>query len=79
MKKVIFSGLLLASVAGLSSFTLKHDTSIVKHDTVADKKTLGTADEDKIILGTADDKKDLGTADARHSNVNDKKDLGTAD
>ena len=77
MKKVILGSLLVATIGTMSSF--KTDTIAVKHDTVADKKDLGTAD-DKKDLGTADDKKDLGTADARkHSTTNDKKDLGTAD
>ncbi|HTI58067.1 hypothetical protein [Mucilaginibacter sp.] len=77
MKKVIFAALLMASIGTLSSF--KADTSAVKHDTVADKKELGTAD-DKKELGTADDKKELGTADAhKRSTLNDKKELGTAD
>lgn len=79
MKKVIFAGLLLASIGGLSSFTLKNDTAVAKHDTVADRKDLGTAD-DRKDLGTADDRKDLGTADAKTSrHTNDRKDLGTAD
>ena len=70
MKKVIIAGVLLASIGGLSSFTLKNDTSVAKHDTVTDKKD----------LSTADDKKDLSTADARkHNTTNDKKDLSTAD
>jgi len=73
MKKFIFAALLLASTGVFSSFTsAKKDTGVAtKHDTVADKKNLGTAD-DKKNLGTADDKKNLGTAD-------DKKNLGTAD
>jgi hypothetical protein len=78
MKKVIFTIMLCASVAALSSFTFKNDTAAVKR-TVSDKKELGTAD-DKKELGTADDKKELGTADARQrSTTNDKKELGTAD
>jgi len=78
MKKVIFTIMLCASVAALSSFTVKHDTAAIKR-TVSDKKELGTAD-DKKELGTADDKKELGTADAhRRSTTNDKKELGTAD
>ncbi len=78
MKKVIFTIMLCASVAALSSFTFKHDTAAVKR-IVSDKKELGTAD-DKKELGTADDKKELGTADAhKRSTTNDKKELGTAD
>ena len=80
MKKLIYVALVILSTATLSAFTLKSDTVVTKHDTVTDKKDLGTAD-DKKDLGTADDKKDLGTADARttHDITNDKKDLGTAD
>ncbi len=52
MKKVIYAGLLLTSLAGLSSFSLKNDKAVAKHAT-ADKKNLGTAD-DKKNLGTAD-------------------------
>jgi hypothetical protein len=78
MKKVIFTIMLCASVAALSSFTVKHDTAAIKR-TVSDKRDLGTAD-DKRDLGTADDKRDLGTADGhRRSTTNDKRDLGTAD
>jgi hypothetical protein len=79
MKKVIFAGLLLASLGGLSSFTLKNDKAAAKHS-VADKKNLGTAD-DKKNLGTADDKKNLGTADDKKNlgTADDKKNLGTAD
>ena len=81
MKKLIYVALVILSAGSLSAFTLKSDTAVVaKHDTVTDKKDLGTAD-DKKDLGTADDKKDLGTADAKtkHNITNDKKDLGTAD
>ncbi|MGZ3750648.1 MAG: hypothetical protein ACXVB0_15085 [Mucilaginibacter sp.] len=72
MKKVIFAALILLGTGALSAFTLKTDTVVAKHDTVADRKD----------LGTADDRKDLGTADAKTSpkhTTNDRKDLGTAD
>ncbi len=78
MKKVIFGALLVASIGALSSFTMGN--AAAKHDTVADKTILGTAD-DKTILGTADDKTILGTADAKKAanHTNDKTILGTAD
>ena len=71
MKKLIYVALVILSTGALSAFTLKSDTAVVaKHDTVTDKKD----------LGTADDKKELGTADAhKRSTTNDKKELGTAD
>ncbi len=78
MKKVIFGAVLVASIGALSSFTMGN--AVAKHDTVADKTVLGTAD-DKTVLGTADDKTVLGTADARKAanHANDKTVLGTAD
>jgi hypothetical protein len=79
MKKVIFVALLVLSTGSLSAFTVKGDTTVAKHDTVSDRKDLGTAD-DRKDLGTADDRKDLGTADAKTArHTNDRKDLGTAD
>jgi len=72
MKKLIFATLLVVSTGALSAFTLKTDTTVAKHDTVADRKD----------LGTADDRKDLGTADSKTApkhTTNDRKDLGTAD
>lgn len=78
MKKLIFAALLIASTGVFASF--KSDTAATKHDTVTDRKELGTAD-DRKELGTADDRKELGTADARtHRHAtNDRKELGTAD
>jgi hypothetical protein len=73
MKKLILAAFVVLSTGALSAFTLKTDTTVVaKHDTVSDRKD----------LGTADDRKDLGTADAKTSpkhTANDRKDLGTAD
>ena len=79
MKKVILGALLVASIGTLSAFTSKTDTAVAKHDTVADRTPLGTAD-DRTPLGTADDRTPLGTADARKAKVaHDRTQLGTAD
>ncbi|MDB5025030.1 MAG: hypothetical protein JWP78_2785 [Mucilaginibacter sp.] len=71
MKKLIYVALLVLSTGALSAFTMKNDTAVAKHDTVADRTILGTAD-DRTILGTADAKKA-----AKHSS--DRTILGTAD
>ena len=79
MKKLIYVTLVVLSAGALSSFTVKKDTAKAKHDTVADRTPLGTAD-DRTPLGTADDRTPLGTADARKAKVaHDRTQLGTAD
>jgi hypothetical protein len=79
MKKLIYVTLVVLGVGTLSSFTLKKDSAATKHDTVAGKTQLGTADE-KGMLGTADEKGMLGTADAKKAKVaHDQTQLGTAD
>jgi hypothetical protein len=78
MKKLIYVALVVLSAGALSSFTVKKGTNDSKHDTVATKTQLGTADT-KTQLGTADTKTQLGTADAKSKVAHDKTQLGTAD
>ena len=79
MKKLIYVALLVLTTGALSAFTMKSDTVAAKHDTVADRTALGTAD-DRTALGTADDRTALGTADAQKAkHVSDRTALGTAD
>jgi len=80
MKKLIYVSLLILSTGALPAFTMKNDTAVAKHDTVADRVQLGTAD-DRVQLGTADDRVQLGTADAKKEaqHANDRVQLGTAD
>jgi hypothetical protein len=79
MKKLIYVALLVLTTGTLSAFTMKSDTVTAKHDTVADRTQLGTAD-DRTQLGTADDRTQLGTADARRAkHTSDRTQLGTAD
>ena len=79
MKKVIFGALLVASIGTLSAFTTKTDSATAKHDTVAERTQVGTADE-RTQVGTADERTQVGTADARKAKVaHDRTQLGTAD
>ena len=79
MKKLIYVTLVVLSAGALSSFTVKKDSAKAKHDTVAERTQLGTADE-RTQLGTADERTQLGTADAKKSKVaHDKTQVGTAD
>ncbi len=77
MKKVIYVALLVVSTVAFSSF--KNDKTVAKHDTVADRTSLGTGD-DRTSLGTGDDRTSLGTGDARKAKLaNDRTSLGTGD
>ena len=68
MKKVIYVALLVVSTVAFSSF--KNDKTVAKHDTVADRTS----------LGTGDDRTSLGTGDARKAKLaNDRTSLGTGD
>ncbi len=79
MKKLIYVTLVVLSAGALSSFTVKKDSAKAKHDTVAERTQVGTADE-RTPLGTADDRTPLGTADARKAKVAQRQNtLGTAD
>jgi hypothetical protein len=80
MKKLIYVALVIVSAGALSSFTVKHGTAVAKHDTVADRTALGTADS-RTALGTADSRTALGTADAKKAanRASDRTALGTAD
>ena len=79
MKKLIYVTLVVLSAGALSSFTVKKDSAKAKHDTVAERTQVGTADE-RTQVGTADERTQVGTADAKKSKVaHDRTQLGTAD
>ncbi|WP_426668125.1 hypothetical protein ACPPVU_18650 [Mucilaginibacter sp. McL0603] len=80
MKKLIYVTLVVLSAGALSSFTtIKKDSAKSKHDTVASRTSLATADS-RTSLATADSRTSLATADARSAKVaHDKTQLGTAD